>query len=385
MDEQQVTSGTGVADATAATEADLAAGGLAELKAGEIEPTADGQAAPGNGGRSAPTADGGSIPGTDDAGAAPLRPPTLHGEFARVIRTRPDWLYGLLCSWGFGYGFLAYIVLFTHPDLTHDPMPTAVLVVLSAIADGSLTNQLAAEPEWAAALLRGGEDPARILRVRNLMLVLCELFFVCTVVAIIARLGHSNAWIPRALPELAVLPLAPIAIGNLTSVLVPTPFMRLSARFQAPGTWVRWAIYVTIPFVLSSLSLALYWLPSRLEARYEPRVLEKVGSLKHLTVTLSSATHVYVTIWLVIIPLWQLAIWLVSLRLADGLARMRRHGLARLMDRHTELAESLPPLSLYQATRQVPTRCREIPTDLRAELRLIGSELLEASTTLSRL
>ena len=324
---------------------------------------------------------------TDDEAspADPPRRPTLHGEFIRVIRTRPDWLYGLLCSWGFGYGFLAYLVLFTHPDLTHDPKPTVILVVLSAIADGSLTNQLAAEPEWASGLLRAGEDPARILRVRNLMLVICELFFVCTVVAIVARLGHADAWIPRALPELFVLPLAPIAIGNLTSVLVPTPFMRLNCRFQAPGTWVRWAVYVTIPFVLSSLSLALYLVPSKIEAHYEPKVLRSIGSLKHITVTLASATHVYVAIWLVLIPLWLIGVWLVSLRLADSMARMRRHGLARLMDRHTELAGSLPKISLYQSTRELPTRFREIPTDLRAELKLISSELLEASTTLSRL
>lgn len=322
---------------------------------------------------------------TDESASSPLRRPTLHGEFARVVGTRPDWLYGLLCSWGFGYGFLAYIVLFTHPDLTHDPKPTVVLVVLSAIADGSLTNQLAAEPGWASDLLRGGEDPARILRVRNLMLFLCELFFVCTVIALVAWRGHADAWIPRALPQLAVLPLAPIAIGNLSSVLVPTPFMRLNRRFQAPSTWVRWALYVSIPLALSSLSLALYWLPSRLEARYEHRVLEKVGSLKHITVNQASATHVYVTIWLVLIPLWQLGTWLLSLRMADGLARMRRHGLARLMDRHTQLADSLPDLSLYQSARQLPERCREIPTDVRAELSLIGSELLEASTTFSRL
>jgi hypothetical protein len=319
------------------------------------------------------------------ASASPPRRPTLHGEFARVLRAHPDWLFGLLSSWGIGYGFLAYLVLFTHPDLTHDPEPTVVLVVLTAIADGSLTNQLAAEPEWAAALLRAGEDPARILRVRNIMLFLIELFFVCTVVALIAWRGHSDVWIPRALPQLAVLPLAPIAIGNISSVLVPTPFMRLRHRFQAPGTWVRWAMYVTIPFVLSSLSLALYWLPTRLETRWEPKVLERVGALKHITVTHASATHVYVTIWLVIMPLWQLAVWLISLRLADGMARMRRHGLARLMDRHTELTRTLPDLTLVQAARQLPTRVREIPTDLRAELRLIGSELLEASTTLSRL
>jgi hypothetical protein len=311
--------------------------------------------------------------------------PTLHGEFWRVVCTRPDWLFGLLCSWGFGYGILAYVVLFTHPDLTHDPKPTVVLVVLNAIADGSLTNQLAAEPEWACALLRAGEDPARILRVRNLMLYICELIFVCTVVALVARLGHADAWIPRALPQLAVLPLAPIAIGNISSVLVPTPFMRLRHRFQAPGTWVRWVLYVTIPFVLSSLSLAVYWLPSKLEARYQTKVLRAVGSFKHISVTVSSATHVYVAIWLVLMPLWLLIFWLLSLRLADGMARMRRRGLARLMARHTELVGALPDISLYQATRQLPQRVQEIPTDLRAELKMISSELLEASMTLSRL
>ena len=325
-----------------------------------------------------------ATPSTASAVAAPKRP-TLHGEFWRVLCARPDWLFGLLSSWGLGYGILAYIVLFTHPDLTHDPKPTVVLVVLNAIADGSLTNQLAAEPEWACALLRADEDPARILRVRNLMLYISELFFVCTVVALVARLGHTDAWIPRALPQLAVLPLAPIAIGNISSVLVPTPFMRLRHRFQAPGTWIRWAVYVTIPFVLSSLSLAVYWLPSKLEARYEQKVLKTIGSFKVISVTLSSATHVYVAIWLVLMPLWLLIFWLLSLRLADTMARMRRHGLARLMERHTKLVGALPDISLYQAAQQLPRRVREIPTDLRAELKVISSELLEASTTLSRL
>lgn len=323
----------------------------------------------------------------DDAGGAGPVPkrPTLHGEFARVVRTRPDWLYGMLTSWGIGYGFLAYLVLFTQPNLKGDPKTTVVLVVLTAIADGSLTNQLAAEPEWAAALLRSGEDPARILRIRNLMLLICELGYVASVVGLVAWLGHTDAWIPRALPQLAVLPLAPIALGNLSSVLVPTPFMRLSRRFQAPGTWIRWALYVAVPLMLSTYSLALYWLPSRIEARYEPRVLQRVSDFKHVTVTQASATHVYVTIWLVVIPLWQLAVWLVTLKVADTLARIRRRGLARLMDRHVQLAGMLPPLTLYQAVRALPDRFREIPTDLRAELRLISAELLEASTTFSRL
>ncbi len=55
------------------------------------------------------------------------------------------------------------------------------------------------------------------------------------------------------------------------------------------------------------------------------------------------------------------------------------------MDRHVELAGGLPPITLYQSVRGLPDKFREIPTDLRAELRMIGSELLEASTTFSRL
>ena len=128
-----------------------------------------------------------------------------------------------------------------------------------------------------------------------------------------------------------------------------------------------------------------HWLPSKLEARYEQKVLKTIGSFKVISVTLSSATHVYVAIWLVLMPLWLLVFWLLSLRLADTMARMRRHGLARLMERHTKLVGALPDISLYQAAQQLPRRVREIPTDLRAELTLISSELLEASTTLSRL
>ncbi len=315
----------------------------------------------------------------------PTKRTTLHGEFWRVLCTRPDWLLGLLSSWGLGYGILAYVVLFTHPDLTHDPKPTVVLVVLNAIADGSLTNQLAAEPEWASARLRSGEDPARILRIRNLMLYLIELFFVCTVVALVARLGHADAWIPRALPQLAVLPLAPIAIGNLSSVLVPTPFMRLRHRLQAPATWLRWAVYVAIPFALSSLSLAIYWLPSKLEAHYEPKVLRE-GSVpaRHRHARLGHP-HLRRDLGWFLMPLWLLIVWVVSLRVADAFARMRRHGLAKLMERHISLAEALPDLTLYRAARQLPERFEEIPTDLRGELKLLSSELLEASTTLSRL
>ena len=66
-------------------------------------------------------------------------------------------------------------------------------------------------------------------------------------------------------------------------------------------------------------------------------------------------------------------------------ARVRRPGLVRLMDRHVQLTTKLPDLSLAAAARQLPTRIREIPKDLRSELSLLSSEILEATTTMTRL
>jgi hypothetical protein len=87
----------------------------------------------------------------------------------------------------------------------------------------------------------------------------------------------------------------------------------------------------------------------------------------------------------IVIPLWHLTVWLISLKLAQALARVRKHGLVRLMDRHDQLTARLPELSLRAAARQLPARIREIPADLRGELSLLGSDVLEASTTATRL
>lgn len=304
---------------------------------------------------------------------APPRRVTPHGEFIRVLRTRPDWLYGMLCSWGLGLGTLFFLLLVTDPDLTQPLTTVVVPVVLTAVADGSLTNQLGAEPQWVGGHLRSGADPGRILLARNVFLAFWELLFVALVVALTAWLGHDTRWIPRALPQLAVLPLASIAIGNVASVLIPCPFMRLNKRLQAVGTWARWSIYMAVPFGLSSLAAAMWAAPSYLETRWEPHVARFQG-----------ATTAYVALWFVVIPLWHLTVWLVSLKFAEGLARVRRHGLVHLMDRHDELVGQLPDLSLREAARQFPARIREVPADLRGELRLIGSEILEATTTLSR-
>ncbi|MGH3416879.1 MAG: hypothetical protein ACRDSS_10460, partial [Actinocrinis sp.] len=281
-------------------------------------------------------------------------------------------------TWGF-------LLACTRPNLA-DPMNAVIVpVILTAVADGSLTNQLAAEPQWAAGLLRSGADPGRILLVRNVVLALWELVFVGIVVGLTVWVGHGSAWVRPALPQLAVLPLASIAIGNLASVLVPCPFMRMSKRFQAVGTWARWSIYIAIPFALSSIAAAMWALPVYLEGRWEPRVVTRVVDLKHYAPTVQHATHAYIMIWVIVIPLWHLTVWAVSLRLAQTLARVRRHGLVRLMDHHLQLTTKLPDISLTAAARQLPARIREIPADLRGELSMIGSEIVEATTTAARL
>ncbi|HEV2344638.1 MAG TPA: hypothetical protein VGS97_11135 [Actinocrinis sp.] len=322
------------------------------------------------------------------APAGPDSPPqrvTILTEFIRVLRTRPDWLYGMLSSWMLGVGTYAFLLVFTRPNLA-DPMNQLVVpVILTAVADGSLTNQLAAEPRWLAGILRSGTDPGRILLARNIVLALWELFFVGLVVAATVLLGHDSAWVGPALPQLAVLPIASIAIGNLASVLVPCPFMRMSKRFQAVGTWARWMIYAAIPWALSSIALAMWALPVYLEGRWEPRVVTHVINLKHYAVTVQHATHTYFMIWLIVIPLWHLTVWLLSLRLAQAFARVRRRRLVRLMDQHLQLTARLPDLSLVAAARQLPARVREIPGDLRGELSLISSEIMEATTTMTRL
>ncbi len=320
-----------------------------------------------------------------EADLAPPAKVTFFGEFGRVLRTRPDWLYGMLCSWLLGLGTYAFIIVFTHPKLD-DPINVLIVpVVLTAVADGSLTNQLAAEPGWAAKLLRSGADPGRILLIRNIVLVLWELVFVGIVVGLTIWLGHTDAWVGQALPQLAALPVASIAIGNLASVLVPCPFMRMSKRFQAVGTWARWCIYLAVPFGLSSIAAAMWALPVYLEGRWEPEVVAKAIRFKHDTPAEAHALRVYIMIWLIIIPLWHLTVWLVSLKLAQVFARVRRHGLIRLMERHEQLTARLPDISLRAAARQLPRRIREIPADLRGELSLLGSEILEATTTATRL
>jgi hypothetical protein len=309
---------------------------------------------------------------------------TARREFLRVAGTRPDWLYGMLSSWAFGLGFYAYLVYFTHPDLAHHPLQTIVPVVLTALADGSLTNQLAAEPQWTAQALRSGCEPARILRARNIFLVGCELSFVAVVVAITVVLSHSSSWVPAAIPQVAVLPLLPIAIGNIASVLLPCPFMRLRHRFQTESTWIRWSLYVAIPFALSSITLGMYALPALVQRHFEPHVLLTTTRLAHNPASVLEASKIFLATWLVITPLWHLTVWYLSLKFSDGMAHVRRRGLVKLMDHHVSLIENLDDLSLIGAAKELPKHVKAIPKDLRAVLKAVDEELIEVSTTLTR-
>jgi hypothetical protein len=311
--------------------------------------------------------------------AVPEARVTLRGEFRRVLKTRPGWLYGMLCSWLLGLGTFVFLVACTHPDLTRPMNVVVVPVVLTAVADGSLTNQLAAEPQWIARLLRGGTDPGRILLARNILLALWELLFVGVVVGLTVRLGHSAAWVRPALPQLAVLPLVSIAVGNLASVLAPCPLMQMNKRFQAVGTWLRWVVYLALPFALSALAAAMWALPTYVEDRWEPSAVVRAASMKlHLVQHSAAVAHAPGAhlAWVILIPTWHVVVWLVSLRLAQALARVRLHGLMRLIERHGELTARLPDLSLLAAARQLPSRIREIPARLRGEVPLIGTELL---------
>lgn len=376
--------GTAATGSTAAAKAKPAGGaktGATAASASEAAAAAGAQTSDAASGATATAVTG--APAT--APAAPAIQISAAREFIRVAKTRPDWLWGMISSWAFGLGFYAYLYYFTHPDLVHHPLQTIVPVVLTALADGSLTNQLAAEPQWAAQALRDGCEPARILKARNIFLVICELLFVAFVVGLTVYLSHTAGWVPAAIPQVAVLPLLPIAIGNIASVLLPCPFMRLRHRFQTESTWIRWALYVTVPFVLSSITLGMYALPALVQQHFEPHVALTAGRLANHPANTLSDSKVFLVTWLVITPLWHLTIWYLSLKFSEGVAHLRRHGLIKLMDHHDSLIETLDDLTLIAAAKALPQHVKAIPTDIKAEIKLIGEELLEASTTLARL
>jgi hypothetical protein len=102
---------------------------------------------------------------------------TLPRELVRVLRVWPDWLFGMFASMGLGLATGAFLYWDPIGTRVRDPLTLIVTTVLTAAADASLTNQLAAEPEWAIRILSSGGDPARMLRVRNQLLYIFEAGF----------------------------------------------------------------------------------------------------------------------------------------------------------------------------------------------------------------
>ena len=285
---------------------------------------------------------------------------TLPRELIRVLRVWPDWLFGMFASMGLGLATGAFLYWDPFSGRVRDPLTLIVTTVLTAVADASLTNQLAAEPEWAIRVLSGGGDPARMLRVRNQVLYIFEAGFAFGAAGLVILLTKDHHWVKHNWPIIAELPLAPIAAGNLASVLFPCPFMRLRHRLQATTTWPRWGAYIGIPFALTSLGTATVM---GFPAWMEQRVKHSAARMHHRPAWLT-ADNIHYATWLIAVPLLNLLIWAVALKTADILAHLRRHHLISLMRKHTALAQDMEDLSLWEAVKALPANLKEIPSEV---------------------
>jgi hypothetical protein len=302
---------------------------------------------------------------------------TLFREFVRVMRVWPDWLFGMFSSMGIGLATGAF--LYWNPaSPVHDPMTVVITTVLTAVADTSLTNQLATEPDWAARVLGAGGDPARLLRVRNQLLYVFEAGFAFAVGGVVVLLTHQHHWVGRNWPIVAELPLASIAVGNLASVLLPCPFMRLRHRLQVPTTWPRWGAYIAIPFALTSLGTLMVM---ALPAYIERQISHAADVMRHRLPWLTG-DHIHFATWLITVPILNLMVWAVALKTADVVARRRRRHLVDLMNKHSALVAGCDDLSLWSAIKALPRTLKEIPEEVRVaadaridEIRAVGGHI----------
>ena len=227
-------------------------------------------------------------------------------------------------------------------------------------------------------VLSAGGDPARMLRVRNQLLYIFEAGFAFGVAGLVILLTKDHHWVKHNGPIIAELPLAPIAAGNLASVLFPCPFMRLRHRLQATTTWPRWGAYIGIPFALTSLgTLTVMGVPAWMERR----VKHSAAGMRHRPSWLTGENIHYAT-WLIAVPLLNLLIWAIALKTADSLAHLRRRHLVTLMRKHTELTQGMDDLSLWQAVKALPANLRTIPSEIHQaaaaeieEVRQVGGHL----------
>jgi hypothetical protein len=289
-------------------------------------------------------------------------------------------MFGMLASMSLGLATGAFLCWNPFGTQVRDPLTLIVTTVLTAVADASLTNQLAAEPEWAIRVLSGGGDPAKMLRVRNQVLYVFEAGFAFGVAGLVILLTKDHHWVKHNWPIIAELPLAPIAAGNLASVLFPCPFMRLRHRLQATTTWARWGAYIGIPFALTSLgTLAVMAFP----AWIEQRITHSAARMHHRPSWLTS-DNIHFATWLIAVPVLNLLIWAIALKTANTLAHLRRQHLVELMRKHGDLALGMENLTLWGAVKALPENLREIPGEVRDAAVAELAQVREAGGRLDR-
>jgi hypothetical protein len=95
-----------------------------------------------------------------------------------------------------------------------------------------------------------------------------------------------------------------------------------------------------------------------------------------------TADNIHYATWLIAVPLLNLLIWALALKAADSLAHLRRHHLLTLMRKHSELAQDMDDISLWEAVKALPANLKTIPSEVYEaatieieEVRQVGGHL----------
>jgi hypothetical protein len=130
------------------------------------------------------------------------------------------------------------------------------------LASALNTNQLGFDADRAAASFRSGDTAWRVLTLKNL-----SVFVVLTppilLLSTILRLAVAHP--PDSIPIATVRDLADITIwlgfGSLLSVLLPFRPLSIRGRWEAPSSWIRFAVCVGAPYAIYYALLKTWHVP----------------------------------------------------------------------------------------------------------------------------
>jgi hypothetical protein len=130
------------------------------------------------------------------------------------------------------------------------------------LASALNTNQLGFDADRAAASFRSGDTAWRVLILKNL-----SVFVVLTppilLLSTILRLAVAHP--PDSIPIATVRDLADITIwlgfGSLLSVLLPFRPLSIRGRWEAPSSWIRFAVCVGAPYAIYYALLKTWHVP----------------------------------------------------------------------------------------------------------------------------